>query len=542
MSFKRETQMTLNFQSPNTKQSNLKDYVKDPIRKNLIELSKHKNYDDNMAHGFVTVNIRHEPKIEKKLNHESEKEEISSMETIRIQNEPLTTINEEQESSSSKSTNHLFEDQPFSVGTCYFCSKTIWMKSARQCRTCLVTVHKKCEYKYNRESICTQESIRSKSAILEENQLIDDSDLTSNIDQTREKRSLTSSLIDTHSPVDTLIRHSGRIFGNKSPNRPSTIPGLLKHDEFDNSHTGKRSVSNPSSSKLVNAASSAYNKLLDFKTKRSTLESKKPRSSSVIENISEDDLQDIIKKCLSEENVDMTSLENLFHEKAVDRTALYAKVNKFGSELFLDLPLEERKQKLENEISRVQHEIELQNRIRDELILEYNDHSTDENRKKKIVAAIMKVDEKVQAFGALTLLYCTGFKHCCSPIEMTDIEQKSLISEKTDYHVEQARKQIKDWLNKPMRVSIIDGRVLVGVLLCTDRDQNLILGNCNEYIGSPSEQEEFRVLGLALIPGQHIQSIYIEEGPSSILSYSNSSHTSITTTNDHILDDDKSDG
>ncbi|CAF4436748.1 unnamed protein product, partial [Adineta steineri] len=111
----------------------------------------------------------------------------------------------------------------------------------------------------------------------------------------------------------------------KSPNRPSTISGLLKHDEFDNSHTGKRSVSNPSSSKLVNAASSAYNKLLDFKTKRSTLESKKPRSSSVTENISEDDLQDIIKKCLTDENVDMTSLENLFHEKAVDRTALYAK-------------------------------------------------------------------------------------------------------------------------------------------------------------------------------------------------------------------------
>jgi small nuclear ribonucleoprotein (snRNP)-like protein len=82
-----------------------------------------------------------------------------------------------------------------------------------------------------------------------------------------------------------------------------------------------------------------------------------------------------------------------------------------------------------------------------------------------------------------------------------------------------------------MRVSIIDGRVLVGVLLCTDRDRNLILGNCNEYIGSPSEQEEFRVLGLALIPGQHIQSIYIDE-----------SSTSITKSNDQILDDDKSDG
>ncbi len=105
------------------------------------------------------------------------------------------------------------------------------------------------------------------------------------------------------------------------------------------------------------------------------------------------------------------------------------------------------------------------------------------------------------------------------------------IKPENDGQVEQARKQITDWLNKPMRVSIVDGRVLVGVLLCTDRDQNLILGNCNEYIGSPSEQEEFRVLGLALIPGQHIKSIYIDENSSSVIK-----------TNEQILDDDKSDG
>ncbi|CAF5222513.1 unnamed protein product, partial [Rotaria magnacalcarata] len=77
---------------------------------------------------------------------------------------------------------------------------------------------------------------------------------------------------------------------------------------------------------------------------------------------------------------------------------------------------------------------------------------------------------------------------------MTDIQHEIQTFEGTDVQIEQARKKLYDWLNKPMRVSIADGRVLVGVLLCTDRDQNLILGNCNEYIGSPSEQEEFRVL------------------------------------------------
>lgn len=122
---------------------------------------------------------------------------------------------------------------------------------------------------------------------------------------------------------------------------------------------------------------------------------------------------------------------------------------------------------------------------------------------------------------------------------MSDIAQDAQISDGINVQIEQSRKQIFEWLNKPMRVSIVDGRVLVGVLLCTDRDQNLILGNCNEYIGSPSEQEEFRVLGLALIPGHHIKSIYIDESSSSI---SHNANIPITKINDYMLDDDKSDG
>lgn len=124
---------------------------------------------------------------------------------------------------------------------------------------------------------------------------------------------------------------------------------------------------------------------------------------------------------------------------------------------------------------------------------------------------------------------------------MTEINQNVQTTEETDIKVEQARKKLFDWLNKPMRVSIVDGRVLVGILLCTDRDQNLILGNCNEYIGSPSEQEEFRVLGLALVPGQHIKSIYIDENSTSMCYHTNSSNVPVGKTNDQILDDDKSD-
>jgi len=56
------------------------------------------------------------------------------------------------------------------------------------------------------------------------------------------------------------------------------------------------------------------------------------------------------QRCLSDENIDMKSLEDLFHEKAVDHTAVYAKANQFGAELFREYTLEERKKKLDNEV------------------------------------------------------------------------------------------------------------------------------------------------------------------------------------------------
>lgn len=73
--------------------------------------------------------------------------------------------------------------------------------------------------------------------------------------------------------------------------------------------------------------------------------------------------------------------------------------------------------------------------------------------------------------------------------------------------------QLRTWLNKTFRVEMTDGRVLTGVFLCTDRDANIILGSCSEYL--PIEKtkvgnEEPRMLGLVMIPGKHIVSIHID--------------------------------
>ena len=40
---------------------------------------------------------------------------------------------------------------------------------------------------------------------------------------------------------------------------------------------------------------------------------------------------------------------------------------------------------------------------------------------------------------------------------------------------------LKNWLNKSFKIEMTDGRILIGIFLCTDRDGNIILGSCHEY-------------------------------------------------------------
>jgi len=87
---------------------------------------------------------------------------------------------------------------------------------------------------------------------------------------------------------------------------------------------------------------------------------------------------------------------------------------------------------------------------------------------------------------------------------------------KTDINSDSAeksekRKLLESWLNKIMRIKISDGRTLIGSFLCTDQDRNIILGSCQEFVGSTDEKEEPRILGLAMVPGKHILSTEVDE-------------------------------
>jgi len=154
------------------------------------------------------------------------------------------------------------------------------MKAGRQCRNCLITVHKKCEEKFNNENICTHESIHPKSTISEdENSVLSTDEIDS---QTTTKTKHISR------KFDSTARRSFHGFRNKNMSQtlPSSLSETSKNDESDNNsspHTEKRLTSNqpiPTSSKLANVTSSAFSRFRDFKKRSTTSEPKKRRSTS----------------------------------------------------------------------------------------------------------------------------------------------------------------------------------------------------------------------------------------------------------------------
>ncbi|XP_055842887.1 N-alpha-acetyltransferase 38, NatC auxiliary subunit [Episyrphus balteatus] len=69
------------------------------------------------------------------------------------------------------------------------------------------------------------------------------------------------------------------------------------------------------------------------------------------------------------------------------------------------------------------------------------------------------------------------------------------------------RANLRKWLGKTFRVVITDGRVLTGFFNCTDKDANVVLSMCTEYL---EEGKDARVLGNVMIPGKHIVSISVD--------------------------------
>lgn len=60
------------------------------------------------------------------------------------------------------------------------------------------------------------------------------------------------------------------------------------------------------------------------------------------------------------------------------------------------------------------------------------------------------------------------------------------------------RAKLQLWLYRSLRIVMTDGRILIGIFLCTDSDANVILGVCSEFTKNGGDE---RMLGLVMVPG-----------------------------------------
>jgi len=72
-----------------------------------------------------------------------------------------------------------------------------------------------------------------------------------------------------------------------------------------------------------------------------------------------------------------------------------------------------------------------------------------------------------------------------------------------------AQQLLQRYLDKPFRVELTDGRVVVGYLVCTDNAPNVILKYAEEFWLSQGKDGFLRPLGTIIIPSRAIKSIRI---------------------------------
>ncbi|KAM4851866.1 PDZ domain-containing protein 8 [Thomomys bottae] len=351
----------------------------------LRNLSMQKGFNDKFCFGDITVHFKYlkegDPDHHVVTNVEKEKE-------FHVVEEASALPKEEHfvGQTGSPENKHSFQDTQFQNPTwCDYCKKKVWTKAASQCMFCAYVCHKKCQEKCLAETPLCGATER------------------------RMDRALKNLRLEGQEPVLGL------------PPRAETEPS-----KSVNKTTGlTRHIIN-TSSRLLNLRQVSKTRLAEPGT--DLVEPSPKHTPNTSDNEGSD--TEVCGPNSPSKRANSAGIKLVRKEGGLDDSVFIA-VKEIGRDLYRGLPTEERIQKLEFMLDKLQNEIDQELEHNNSLVRE--EKETSDSRKKSLLsAALAKSGERLQALTLLMIHYRAGIEDI-ETLESLSLDQHSRkISKYTD--------------------------------------------------------------------------------------------------------------
>ncbi|XP_038160536.1 PDZ domain-containing protein 8 [Cyprinodon tularosa] len=336
----------------------------------LRNLSTHKGFNEKLCYGDVTLNFCYlaEGELEYPVGSVEREREGSLYDEDLREREPVPSVPRDDLAYSplqSTEVRHNFQDTQFQNPTwCEYCKKKVWTKAASQCIICSYVCHKKCQDKCLAESPLCVATAERRGA---------DPEAKSTINRAT---GLTRHIINTSSRLLNL-RQAPK---TRLEQVTDVVPGTVEPSPKQTPNTSD----NESSDTETYTSGASPSKL-------------PPGSSKLIRK-----------------------------EGGLDDSVFIA-VKEIGRDLYRGLPTDERSQKLELMLDKLQQEIDQELEHNNSLMNEEKE-TTDARRKALISTALAKSGERLQALTLLMIHYRAGIEDLEMVESMSPSEQQGLKS------------------------------------------------------------------------------------------------------------------
>ncbi|XP_045709700.1 PDZ domain-containing protein 8 [Phyllostomus hastatus] len=375
----------------------------------LRNLSMQKGFNDKFCFGDITVHFKYlkegEPDHHIGANLEKERE-------FHLVEEVSAFPKEEHSAGQvgSPENKHSFQDTQFQNPTwCDYCKKKVWTKAASQCMFCAYVCHKKCQEK------CLTETPLCGAA------------------DRRLDRALKNLRLEGQ---DTLLGPPVRADADASKSANKTT-GLTRH--------------------IINTSSRLLNLRQVSKTRLSEpgadlVEPSPKHTPNTSDNEGSD--TEVCGPHSPSKRASSTGMKLVRKEGGLDDSVFIA-VKEIGRDLYRGLPTEERIQKLEFMLDKLQNEIDQELEHNNSLVREEREMA-DTRKKSLLSAALAKSGERLQALTLLMIHYRAGIEDIES-LESLSLDQPSKkISKYTDDTEEDLDSEITQLIDSQPFSSISD--------------------------------------------------------------------------------------